>query len=314
MPTDSLSTRPDSAAFEQGPAPESYALPANFAQADRPAINTVLIDSIARDTVSGRIPHFIPVNQADSLRVEALIDSLARKTILEEPPSGLSEGLAPEAHATILNGKGGLTALLAATIVVAAMSAPALKRSLKGYWHELWSSRKRPNVFDEGSTSNGPAAVLLALVFIIFGGLVLYFIPGMPPSPSFAGAAAAMSLMAAYYIFQLCAYNLVGYAFASGEGRRQWLTAFMAAEAYTGIALIIPALLLVYVPQYRTPLIITSLSIFFALRLLFICKGLRIFYRNFRSLLYFILYLCTLEIIPLLALYSSCVFLWSYTA
>ncbi|MDE6061420.1 MAG: DUF4271 domain-containing protein, partial [Duncaniella sp.] len=33
-------------------------------------------------------------------------------------------------------------------------------------------------------------------------------------------------------------------------------------------------------------------------RLIFIFKGFRLFYDNFGSLLYFILYLCTLEIVP----------------
>ena len=33
-------------------------------------VNTVIIDSIAADTVSGRIPHFIPAEKADSMRLE----------------------------------------------------------------------------------------------------------------------------------------------------------------------------------------------------------------------------------------------------
>ncbi|MDE6655263.1 MAG: DUF4271 domain-containing protein [Muribaculaceae bacterium] len=38
---------------------------------------------------------------------------------------------------------------------------------------------------------------------------------------------------------------------------------------------------------------------------MFIIKGFRIFYHKIWSLLYFILYLCTLEIVPLIILYLT---------
>lgn len=299
---------------EAGPAPESYELPRNLAQTWHEDISTVLVDSIAGDTVTGRLPHFIPVEKADSMRVEALIDSMRQETVIEAPPSGLAEGLPPLAKGVGAGAGGALTGLLAATLVLAALNASSLLRTLKHYRQELWSVRKRNNAFDDESSATGPASALLAIVFVIFGGIVLYYLPGLPPSPSFAGAAAAMTLLGGFYIFRYCAYSLVGYAFANDDSRRRWIAGYMAVQAYTGLFLIIPALLLVYMPEWRHELISISLTIYLAGRILFIIKGFRIFYRNFRSLLYFILYLCTLEIIPLLALYALCTYLWSFTA
>ncbi|MDE6169760.1 MAG: DUF4271 domain-containing protein, partial [Duncaniella sp.] len=48
---------------------------------------------------------------------------------------------------------------------------------------------------------------------------------------------------------------------------------------------------------------------YFLTRILFICKGFRLFYDNFGSLLYFILYLCTLEIVPLVLIYRVILFM-----
>ncbi|MBR5727625.1 MAG: DUF4271 domain-containing protein, partial [Muribaculaceae bacterium] len=39
-------------------------------------------------------------------------------------------------------------------------------------------------------------------------------------------------------------------------------------------------------------------------RFIFIFKGIRIFYSNLLSILYFILYLCGVEIVPLIVIYG----------
>lgn len=196
-----------------------------------------------------------------------------------------------------------LSALLVGTLVLTAFNAAALRRTIRSYRSELWSIRRRPNVFDDDSSASLPMAALLAVVFIVFGGVVLYNIGGTPADPSFAGAAASMALLGGYYIFQYCAYRLVGYTFGSLTDMHRWLEGFAAAHAFTGLALIIPALLLVYTPYWHNALIIFSLSVYALAKAVFIAKGFRIFYRGFSSLLYFILYLCTLEIIPLLTVY-----------
>ena len=68
--------------------------PGHVSQIYADGITTVLVDSIAADTVEGRIPHFIPVDEADSLRDEALADSMSQAR-MPMIPSGLSEGIAP---------------------------------------------------------------------------------------------------------------------------------------------------------------------------------------------------------------------------
>lgn len=266
-------------------------------------ISTALFDSIVADTVEGRVPHFVPRAEADSLAQAAVADSLAAMEPDVPEPQSLT-GMAPRECAPAYYNSTPLAAVMIATLLLLTVSQHGLRRTLKVYASQLWSVRGRRNVFDDEQTPAGPMAVVLGLVFTVFGGVVLYNVHGLPAAPSFPGAAASMALLGCYYMFERCAYWLVGYAFGSDEQRRLWLGGFASSQAFAGLGMAIPAILMVYMPQWHDILLIISLTIYFIFRLIFIGKGVRIFYRNFSSLLYFILYLCTLELLPLMALYT----------
>lgn len=269
---------------------------------DMPSVlSTTIVDSIAADTVA---PHILTEGQAELLEFEAVVDSLEQAVAYAEAHSGHAEGLRPQALAPSFGNMGPLGAVLAGAITVAALSSGGVRRALKAYSHELWSVRRRANVFDDSRSAPSWAAVLLAVIFIIFGGIALYCLTPGSESPSFVGVLASMGVLGAYYLFQICAYNTVGYAFSSPSGRAMWLSGFAATQAFTGMALIVPALLLMYAPEWRIPLLYACGGIYAAGRLVFIGKGIRIFYNKISSLLYFILYLCTLEIIPVFAVYA----------
>ncbi len=89
-----------------------------------------------------------------------------------------------------------------------------------------------------------------------------------------------------YYLWQLCAYRIVGYVFTDKLSARQWIKGFNASQALLGLLLTIPALIVLFNPggaaavANRNCLLSDS-------RLIFIFKGFRLFYDNFGSLLYF---------------------------
>lgn len=282
--------------YADAPAATSYDAPTGFVAPG--GISTVIVDSIAADTVPGRMPHFITAAEADSLQAQT-------EAIIEEQPvpSGLREGLEPmplppDAAGTVLS------ALMAGALILAAFNAQSVARALKSYRAELWSVRHRPNVFDDETSVRAPIAILLGFIFIIFGGITLYYIPERPAEPSLAGILASMGLVGAYYLFQICAYSTVGYAFADGEQDKRWMGGFFATQAYAGLAMALPALLMTTMPELAHPLAVTSVAAYAIAHTIFIIKGFRIFYHKISSLLYFILYLCTLEIIPVMALYA----------
>lgn len=238
-------------------------------------LSTVIVDSIGRDTVSGRIPHFIPHAEADSLRGEAFVDS----TVVELParPSGLEEGLPPMALAPAEWHGSGLIGLVVAVVICASLCSGSLLKTLKSYRTELWSLRRRPNVFDDDHTATAPMAIILAIVYIVFGGLLLYYGVGGSVVADFRHVVSVMLVFGAYYLFQRGAYSAVGYSFTTPTKRRRWLAGFSATQAFAGIAFVPLALLALFCPEWRNILVYSGLGVYVLARLIFISKGIRIF-------------------------------------
>ena len=116
------------------------------------------------------------------------------------------------------------------------------------------------------------------------------------------------SLALLYYLWELAAYRTVGYVFTDRFTARQWIKGFNASQALLGVALIIPALFVLFNPDAAGIVVPMGILLYIISRLIFIYKGFRLFYDNFGSLLYFILYLCSLEIIPIVILYRLVLF------
>lgn len=211
-------------------------------------------------------------------------------------------------HSTLASG------LLAVTILSIAFAWPYLSVAFVSFWHELWSVRQRRNVFDEVPGASIPATVMLFAIFAVYGGIILYFVPGLPPSLNLYGIGAAMLLLTAFVLFQYITYRMVAYAFAGPVEGRKWINGYVASQAFASILIVPVAVLLLLHPEWHKVLVSIALCVYIIFHLLFIVKGFRIFYSNFLSLLYFILYLCSLEIIPILALFHLTEILWGVTA
>lgn len=287
------------------PAPRSLNPPAQFVDN---GVCTAIFDSVLADTVTGRIPHFATETYRDSVAVDLLADTIAAHTVVGVD-SGFTRGIVGESRPDFPSGGGILTAILMLTLAATALNGQSVLRALRAYCNELTGYRRRNNAFDDNTRVHLPTAFLLALAFIVFGGVVLYNINGRPATASFSGTTAAMGILGLYYLFQIVVYSLIGYSFSSPEGRRQWVQGFAASSAIAGLALAAPALLIVCRPEWTTPMLWLSAAIYAASRAVFVVKGFKIFYHKLRSLLYFILYLCTLEIIPVLLIYRLLCFL-----
>lgn len=78
-----------------------------------------------------------------------------------------------------------------------------------------------------------------------------------------------------------------------------------ASQTLLALALLLPALALLFNPGLTVIMLWISGSFYVIGRMIFIFKGFRIFYTNIFSLIYFISYLCTLEIAPIVFLYRN---------
>lgn len=275
--------------------------PPEYVEGALPHISTSMVDSIAADTVA---PHILTPEQVGRLAEKQWADSIVAAREYAEAHSGHAEGLSPQTLPSSFGQIDPLGVLVAAALAVAGLSAGGIRRALKSYRTALWSVRRRQNAFDDIHKAPLRASLILIMLTVVFGGLALYCATPWSTEPTFAGALCAIGVTAVYYLFQLCAYSTVGYAFSTPAGRSMWLAGFTATQAYTGLSLVVPVLLMLFMPQWRDPLLWVSGALFLAGKIVFIGKGFRIFYHKIRSLLYFILYLCALEIIPVLALYA----------
>lgn len=179
---------------------------------------------------------------------------------------------------------------------------------LKVFAQNLFSVRRRANVFDERSTTS-EARVLLSLIILLCfsegaliltaahtGGLTITNLPGLA---IFSGIALT------FYILQICAYSTVGYVFTTHTRAFLWLKGFNASQALLAISIAPPAVISLFYPEEANMLLSVAAALYLVARIIFIFKGFRIFYNNSLALIYFILYLCSLEIIPLFIIYKA---------
>ena len=171
----------------------------------------------------------------------------------------------------------------------------------------MFSTRRRENLFEDHTVNE--TSILAALIantcivegFIVYMAVRLLF-PDMSTTLQqsvFPHIAGYCGIAVGYYAVQWLVYKVLGYTFSDKEGTRLWLDGFKASQAFLGL-LLLPVLILLMLYPTSGKMLLTVAALFYVLaRLIFIFKGFRIFYGNLSSILYFILYLCAVEIVPL---------------
>lgn len=102
-----------------------------------------------------------------------------------------------------------------------------------------------------------------------------------------------------YYLIKAALYNLVNGVFYSRKQNQEWNKAFLFLACIEGFLLFPIVLLQVYFGLNQSLLIILVISVFVLVKLLTIFKVYLIFFYHRKAYLQIILYLCTLEIVPL---------------
>lgn len=210
--------------------------------------------------------------------------------------SGMVPVNRPETAAT----NSGMAAIIMAMLLLTVLCMRQSGRLLKAMYDDITRNRHNRHDLDERTPAQSRLIAIFATQACVYGGILLlaYVRTSGTAIPVMAGCGLLIALCLLYSVFQLFAYDTVGYAFTDTEHRRSWLRAFTATQSFLGFALLPVAIITVFYPEAgQWPLMVAAICYIIA-RLAFIVKGFRIFYHNFGSLLYFILYLCTLEIIP----------------
>lgn len=225
-----------------------------------------------------------------------------------------TDGIVPVPRRELPGYNSGVMTLLIGVFLFMTLNLRHYSTFLKTFTQNLFSVRKRPNVFDERSTMS-ETRVLASLILLtcVCEGVLLFTAISASGimADNFRAIAGLSGLALAYYLIQYAAYSTVGYIFTTPMRAEMWIKGFSASQSLLGLTLCIPAILSLFVPGATSTILTVCAALYCIARIIFISKGFRIFYHNSFSLIYFILYLCSLEIIPLILIYKASLFLTS---
>ena len=231
-------------------------------------------------------------------------DTIASEAVVDQ----WSNGMEPQMrHSSEANRSGLLTAIALFGILMA-FNFKHLRRICSHYIEELTRPRTgRTNLFDDHPAGDTRLAIMLLTQFGVCAGILLsegiiynYHIP----EATNLSIAAVVLLCVGYLLLQAVVYAVVGYTFGGKSVMRRWVASFSAVHALMGTISVIPMALAVFYPEAVKAVCYVSAIIYLIGRIIFIFRGFKIFYDNLLSCFYFILYLCTLEIIPLFLVYK----------
>lgn len=237
-------------------------------------------------------------------RLDGKVDTVA---VAEVPVPAERIGRDAQPRLVELGQNSGILSVIAVISVLLLLGFSKFRRLFALLASNLWSLRKRANAFDDRTSNETTVFVLMAMQWSLYTGLLLYImVAGDAPRPTaegFAGCMRVCGVMAAYYVAQFAAYAAMGYTFSTLRGMRQLLGGFIASQSLLGFALMPVALAAIFFPASAPAMIGVGCALYALARLVFIIKGFRIFYYKIPSLLYYILYLCALEIVPIIAIH-----------
>lgn len=204
-----------------------------------------------------------------------------------------------------------ILSLVVCTMLLVVFSLHHYPRYFKSLAQNLWNVRSRTNVFDDSSLHGTRALGAMSVQVVVYESLLMLSAV-MSAQGSYYGSSDMLRLTGiilliagGYYLWQILAYRFIGYVFADKGQTEQWMQGFYSSQGLLGFLLLIPALLGLFYPASIKTVALAGILLYSAARIMFICKGFRIFYHNSFSLVYFILYLCSVEIIPLILVYRG---------
>ena len=178
----------------------------------------------------------------------------------------------------------------------------------------MFSVRRRENLFDDHTVSETRILVALLLNTCFMEGLLVYssFDDALlsatgPHVAAYVGLTTVAAIV--FYCAQLVLYKLLAWVFGDATSSQLWISGFNATQSLLGLALLPVTIITLVYPSTAPTTLLVALALYIVARIVFISKGFRIFFNNLSSSLYFILYLCSVEIIPSLLAYFGTLFI-----
>ncbi|MDR1682464.1 MAG: DUF4271 domain-containing protein [Candidatus Symbiothrix sp.] len=114
-----------------------------------------------------------------------------------------------------------------------------------------------------------------------------------------------------WIVYKFLTSNIIGFIFFEKENIRQWNRQFFSITALSGIVLFLPALCIFFFPESYLICFLFGLLYFLFVEILIAWKIYTIFFQRNSNSLYFILYLCAQELMPLYWMYRALIYFFS---
>lgn len=262
------------------------------------------------------------IGEAERARLQAVADSIAREQAGERLIPIVIENPAAEDMAAPAPAGGGeegmswIYFLLAVLFVAVALRFKTAGRQIRQMAADLTDVRTRHNVFDD-TVREKSFKVLMNVLWAASAGVLLWtslpLVTGdvgvgnssFKEPPQAVGIAVCMGIAAVYLCGMYAAYWVTGNIFTDTRQTALWVRGATSCSALESFLLFPAALLALFYPDHLTVLLIVAAATFIIGKLIFILKGFRIFFSQIASLLLFLYYLCSLEIVPIVLVYVS---------
>ncbi|MGN0232386.1 MAG: DUF4271 domain-containing protein [Muribaculaceae bacterium] len=213
----------------------------------------------------------------------------------------------------------GTSMLLSIAFLLVAFSFRRGFQYLSTIIRNLFSLNMHNDVFKDRTINETLVITNLIANTCISGGIILYFLlcsNGMlyiAAHNSIVPVLVCIATCASLILFQLLAYKVLAFTFSDHEHSKLWIDGNNASLAIVGFTFI-PLAIMASIGSGATitAMAIVALILFFSSRFVFIIKGFRIFFKKIPMLFPFILYLCAIEIVPVLFFIAAAVNLCNY--
>lgn len=267
----------------------------------QPAADTAAHQDSAHAVWAPQYPAGLPAHHGN----DSATQHIASLPVMEVPAPSPAQGR----QSSPLHDTGSMALLLLSALLILITYRTGYKY-MENFLHNMFSVRKRENIFEDHTVGETGMAAALCFNTCVLEGLLAYYamrtlVPALAPAMTasvlpYVGVLTGCTV--AFFVLQLGLYWLLGFTFSDPVNTRLWIAGFRASQSLLGLLLFPVTVVMLVYPATMTTTLTLAAVLYVAARIVFICKGFRIFFNKFSATLYFILYLCTVEIVPVVVL------------